>query len=316
MTRSLILGAGPIGTELAARLVAEGSRVTVGTRSGTAPPDTTAVRLDASDPDALVAALTGHATVFLCTNPPYSEWEREWPPILDAVLGACARTGADLVMTGNLYGYGPVEGPMREETPLGSVEPKGRVRIRMWERALDAHRRGDVRVTEVRASDYFGPARAADAHLGTRFFAPLLASRTAWVVGSPTVRHSWAYLPDFAATLLAASRTDAAWGRAHLAPHSTDSPRADIAREVNALAGTHGRVRGIPSAVLSAAGLVSADLREVRRLTYQFDRDFVVDSTGTEALLGVRATPWPNALATTVDFYRGTAGQGARAARG
>ena len=69
-----------------------------------------------------------------------------------------------LVTIGNLYGYGPVDGPMTEDTPLAATGAKGRVRNRMWADALAAHRAGRVRVTEVRGSDYVGAGRhlAAD----------------------------------------------------------------------------------------------------------------------------------------------------------
>jgi hypothetical protein len=63
-------------------------------------------------------------------------------------------TGAGYVMLGNLYGYGPVDGPLTEDLPLAATGPKGRTRARMREDAIAAHRAGRVRATEVRASQF------------------------------------------------------------------------------------------------------------------------------------------------------------------
>jgi len=47
-----------------------------------------------------------------------------------------------LVTTGNLYGYGAVDGPMHEDLPLRPNSEKGRVRVQVWEDVLAAHRAG------------------------------------------------------------------------------------------------------------------------------------------------------------------------------
>jgi hypothetical protein len=42
------------------------------------------------------------------------------------------------------------------------------------------------------------------------------------------------------------------------------------------------------------------DLRELRRVMYQFDRPFIVDSTAATATFGLTATPLAESLAETV----------------
>lgn len=309
MPRHLILGAGPIGSTLSDLLVSRGEGVAVATRSGTALPGAEAVRLDAADPVQLAAAATGAGTIFVCTNPPYSRWAHEWPPIIEAVIFAARATGAGIVLMGNLYGYGRVAQPMTESLPLRPAEGKGRVRAALWRRLLEAHEHGEVRATEVRASDYFGPGAGRTAHLGSGFFGPLAASKTAWVVGDPDRRHSWAYLPDIAETLAAAAADEAAFGRPWLVPHSLTASRTAIAEMVNERTGAHGKVRAVPSWLLGTAGTVSPMLREVQSSSYQFRSEFIVDSSVSEQELGVRATGPDAALDATL------AALGARATR-
>lgn len=137
----VIVGAGPVGTALARRLVADGHRVRVVTRSGrdTGIPGVESVATDASDAGALTAQATGADVLYNCANPgSYTEWERLWPPLAASILTAAERSGAVLVTVSNLYGYGPPHAPMTRETPLRPSDHKGELRVRMWQEALAA----------------------------------------------------------------------------------------------------------------------------------------------------------------------------------
>ncbi|MGK9146139.1 NAD-dependent epimerase/dehydratase family protein [Plantibacter flavus] len=304
MSRALVLGAGLIGAGLTARLVERGDDVIVGTRSGTTLPGARAVTLDATDADAIATAGVGVDTVFLCVNPPYGQWATAWPPVFRAVVDGTARLGGSLVTMGNLYSLGRATMPMTEHSPEQPAEAKGAIRAAGWALAKAADDRGELRAVEVRASDYFGAGAGPTAHLGARFFEPLLAGRTARVVGATDQPHSWAYLPDIVSTLVAAADHDGEWGRTWHVPPSGDASRGQIAAELRAQYGATGRVRSYPPGLLATLGLFSADLREVHRSSYQFAAPFVDDASESSRILGVTATPWSDALAATVASYR------------
>lgn len=304
MSRQLVVGAGLIGGGLARSLVARGDEVVVATRSGTEVPGAHALALDAADAEAFADAAAGAETIFLCTNPPYTHWPTDWPPVFAAAIEAAAQSGAGLVIMSNLYGYGPPEGPMTEQSPELSTETKGLVRLAGWHAALAAHKRGDIRAVEVRASDYFGPGSTGTAHLGENFFHAALHSKKAMVVGDPALPHSWSYLPDIVSTLVAAADHDGVWGRVWHVPSGAARPRTTIMEQLNAHYGGHGRVAGYPHWQLRALAAVNPMMREVEASSYQFRMPFVIDSTETERLLGVTATPWLAALTTTADSYR------------
>ncbi|GGF04172.1 NAD-dependent epimerase/dehydratase family protein [Mycetocola zhadangensis] len=300
----LVLGAGPVGSTVARAFLDRGEQVTVATRSGTAPEGVTSVRLDAADVDALTRAASGHSTVAVCTNPPYNTWRRDWPPIIESVIGAARSTGANIVMIGNLYSYGMATMPMRESSPEEPAESKGEVRRDLWAALRAATERGDVQAVEVRASDYFGPGAAGEAHLGTRFFDPILANKRSWAIGNPALPHSWAYLPDLARTVVAASEYRGDWGRVWHVPAASNLSRTEICRIVNARYGVRGSISGIPSLVLKGVGTFNPILREVSKSSYQFLAPFLSDATETESMLDVGATAWERALDDTVAYYR------------
>jgi nucleoside-diphosphate-sugar epimerase len=303
--RVLVLGAGPVGSTVTRAFLDGGADVTVGTRSGTALPGTTTVRLDASDAVALARAATGCSAIIGCTNPPYHRWRTEWPPIIDAVIAAARTTGADIVLVGNLYSYGKADMPMTEHSPEYPAESKGDVRRDIWATLKAASQRGDVRAVEVRASDYFGPGATAEAHLGTRFFGPILASKRSSAIGDPAQPHNWTYLPDLAKTVVAAAGYPGDWSRIWHAPAASALSRTEICRQVDERYGVRGSISGLPAWLIRGLGVFNPVLREIAASSYQFRMPFFSDSAETERELGVTTTPWESALDETVAFYRG-----------
>jgi nucleoside-diphosphate-sugar epimerase len=309
MGRHVIVGAGPVGTATALALVAAGHDVTVVTRSGSgrAEPGLTRVAADASDPYALAEAAGVADALYNCANPPYHRWPELWPPMATAMLEVAARSGAVLVTMGNLYGYGPVGHPLREDDPLAATGTKGRVRAAMWEEALAAHQAGRVRVTEARASDFFGPGVVETSHFG-RVVDRLLAGRKVRVLGDPDAPHSWTYVPDVGRTLAVLGTDGRAWGRAWHVPTGPALSQRDLATRFCAVAGAPSpTVVAFPTGSLTLAGVVSAQMRELKETRYQFDRPFLLDSSACSATFGIEATPVDDALAAVAAAARGAA---------
>lgn len=305
--RHVVVGAGQVGGRVAELLADAGHEVVVVTRSGSGPrrAGVTLIAADAGDAPTMRRVCEGADVLYNCANPKYHRWVRDWPPIAAALLSAAESAGAVLVILSNVYGYGPVDGPMTEDLPLASTGTKGRVRARMWEDALAAHRSGRVRVVEVRGSDFFGPRSADLSFLGGRFIGPLLAGRPATVLSDPDIVHSWTYLPDVARTLVAVAENEGAWGRAWHVPTGPAVSAREWAERLCRLAGAPApRIRRLPGWMLAAAGLVVPLVRELKETRYQFDRPFILDSSASEAALGLSPTPLDEALKETVAWWR------------
>ena len=305
MGRHVIVGAGPVGTATATALAAAGHDVTLVTRSGSGPegPGITRVAADASDPFTLAEATGSADALYNCANPPYHRWPELWPPMATSMLEVAARSGAVLVTMGNLYGYGPVDHPLREDDPLAATGTKGRVRAAMWEEALAAHRAGRVRVTEARASDFFGPG-VDTSHFG-RLVGRLLAGRKVRVLGDPDAPHSWTYVPDVGRTLAVLGTDERACGRPWHGPSAPALSQRDLAGRFCAVAGApSASVAAFPAGSLTLAGVVSAQMRELKETRYQFDRPFLLDSSDCTATFGIEATPLDDALAAVADAAR------------
>ena len=300
----LVLGAGTIGRRLAKQLADAGREVTIVSRSGTPVDGVRAVATDVTDAAALRSIARDADTVFLTTSPEkYHRWPQLWPPIIDSVLEAAR--GKRLVMMGNLYAYGRAAMPMTEHSPLAPVEQKGEVRRLVWERALAAHQRGEVRAAEVRAADYFGPSVGLTSVLGERFFGPVLRGKVARVVGDPAAPHSWSYLPDIVTTLAAAADYSGDWGRVWHVPSGAPQSFEQIVATVDERLGVAGTVKQYSGPMWNLLSRTVPFLRAVRESSYQFEIPFVIDAAETQRELGVVATDWETALITTATSYRG-----------
>ncbi|KUH38288.1 MULTISPECIES: NAD-dependent epimerase/dehydratase family protein [Streptomyces] len=306
MTLHVVVGFGPAGAATARLLAARGHAVRVVTRSGRAPePGIEHVALDAAGGARLVEAVRGATALYGCAAPPYHRWATGWPPLAASLRTTAEATGAVLVMLGNLYGYGPVDGPLTEDLPLAATGPKGRVRAESWQRARDLHERGRIRAVEVRASDFFGPGVTDGGHLASRVMPRLLCGKPVSALGDPAAPHSWTYLPDVAAALVEVASDERAWGRAW---HVPTLPPLSVRAMVDRLAGEAGTapvpVRGLPPTALALASLFFPQLRELKEIRHQFDGPFTVDSTAYEATFTTRATPLDAQVGSTVTWWR------------
>lgn len=309
MAQHVIVGAGTIGSSVARRLVADGHDVRLVTRSGSGPvhPGIERVAADAADARRLAELTRGVAALYNCANPPYHRWSTEWPPLAAAILTAAQESGAVLVTMANLYGYGPADSPMTEDTPLRSAPgTKGAVRNRMWLDALAAHEAGRARVTEARASDFYGPGVRSQGHLGEQFVPRLLAGkRPRLVQGDPDAPHSWTHVDDVARTLVTLAGDERAWGRPwHVPSDRAVSPREVATRMARAAGVVDPGVQVLPRIAIRLGGLAVPFLRELPEVAYQFAAPFVMDSSAAQATFGLAPTLLDEGLAGTVAWWR------------
>jgi nucleoside-diphosphate-sugar epimerase len=302
MGKHVVVGAGPVGGGVAVRLAEAGHQVKVVTRSGSGPIHSGIERVaaDAAAIGALSPIVENADAIYNCASPLYHRWATDWPPLAAALLHAAERSGAVLVTTSNLYGYGPVDHPMTELDSLAATFTNGRVRVQMWEDAIRAHREGRVRVVEARASDYFGPGLTDASQLG-RVVPRILAGKSVRVLGNPDLPHSWTYVPDVTRALVTLATDPRAWGQAWHVPTAAPQTQREMIAGFAAMAGVAvPDVGSLPRLALRAAGIVSPTVRSLREISYQVDQPFVVDSSKFTQTFGQNPTSTREALGETV----------------
>jgi nucleoside-diphosphate-sugar epimerase len=296
MARHVVVGAGPVGSAVARQLLARSEQVTVVTRSGSGIDGTERIAADAGDAQRLSELAVGATAIYNCVNPPYHRWSKEWPPVAAALLAAAESSGAVLATTSNLYGYGPVERPMTEDTPLAATGTKGRVRAQMWRDALAAHEAGRVRAFEVRGSDYLG----GNSLLGMLVVPALRKNRTAYVPVDLDAPHTWTNVEDVARLLITGVFDERAWGRAWHVPSAEPRSMRELAAIAGRQLGATPKVRSLPYWTVWTAGLAVPLMREMRETQHQFRGPFVLDSSAAQQTFGLKPTPIEESVALDI----------------
>ncbi len=298
-------GAGQVGMTIAEQLADQGHQVRVLTRSGSGPdhPLVERCKVDVSDPAHLADAFDGAVAVYHCIHgSKYSAkaWRAELPVAERAVLEAAGKVGAVVVFPESLYSYGHVDAPITEDTPRDATIGKLGVRAEL----LRARQASPTPTVSVAASDFFGP-HVMMSHAGERMVPTILAGKTMRVIGNLDVPHSFTYVPDLAAAMIAAATTPELWNMVLHAPTSPAVTQRQLIEAYAAAAGVFApKMSAIPVWVLRATGGFSEASRELAETGYQFARPFVLDSARSEAVLGMSPTPFDKAIATTVDWWR------------
>ncbi|MFC4118236.1 NAD-dependent epimerase [Nonomuraea zeae] len=292
MKSHVIVGRGATATKTALLLAEDGERVRMISRTGGGPehPLIDRVAADATDTDRLTELTEGADTLFTTAAPAYHAWPEQFPILSASLLTAVERTGVAYVMLGNLYAYGPVDGPLRPDFPLTATGPKGRTRARVWEEAAAS----GAKVTEVRAGQFYGAGAYSVFSLMVQ--GQVLAGRLALVPQELDVPHSYSAIGDAARTLVAASRDEQAYGRAWHVPTATLSVR-ELAGRLARLAGApEPRLEEMTERDLTLLAFTEPFWAELHEVLTKPGHPFVVDFTETEKILGVSASPVDDVL--------------------
>jgi nucleoside-diphosphate-sugar epimerase len=303
----VVFGTGPLGLAVMRALRADGKRVRMVNRSARVAfakdPETEVGGGDAADPGLAREVCEGAAVVYHCIGLPYPRW-REFPAIAKGIVEGAAAAGAKLVYGDNLYMYGTVTGPIREDLPETATTVKGRIRAEIAASLLEVDRTGKVRVAIGRASDFFGPLATDAAMLGSRVFGRILAGKAAQVIGNPDRLHSYTYLDDFGRALVTLGQSEEALGRVWHVPTAPALTTRETVAMITTLAGQSAQLSTAPGWMLALAGLFDPQVRELREMLYEFDADFVLDSSRFETTFGIAPTPLEVSLGNTLDWFR------------
>lgn len=304
MPLHVVLGAGQIGRKVADELLARGLPVRM-VRRGDPGPERLGLEWlsgDLTDPAFADEATCGAHRLYNCVNPSdYGRWEGVMEPLHRAVQDAAVRASVPLIGLDCLYMIGiPEAGFIDEDTPMQPIREKGEMRARLVRRALRLRDEGKLEVTFGRAPDFFGPD-SPDNLFGARFLERLQAGAPAEIFGDPDLPRSYAYTPDVAKALVTLGTDLRGFDRpVWYLPVAETSTTRELVEAFYRAAGLEPALRRVPLWLLKALGLFSPLMREMVKMSYQWQVPYAVDDRRFRETFGVAPTPVATAVRETL----------------
>ena len=252
---------------------------------------------EAHDRDSVVKAAEGCDVIVNALNPPYPAWRRDLPVFTKNVIAAAWRSGATVMLPGNVYNYGAgMPSVLSEETPHRPTARKGRLREEM-ERSYAGC--GGIRTIVLRAGDFIDGRKTGN-WLENYILADLQKGKIMYPGPLDRV-HAWAYLPDMAAAMAGlAEKRDAFSDFEEFGFPGYALTGRELISAVEQVVGRSLKVKGMPWPLIRFAGLFNPLMREVAEMAYLWKVPHRVDGSKLALTLPELKTAPVNEVMTAV----------------
>ena len=262
---------------------------------------------DATDSVQLETAVQGSEVVYLTIGFEYNIniWKQNWPPLMKNLIDACKKHNAKLVFFDNVYMYNRDHlNPMTEETPVRPTSRKGHVRAHIANMLMSEVEKGDLTALIARAADFIGPVNSLVTELVCK---NLLKGKKATWFADVKKLHNFTHTSDAAKGTAILGNTPDAFNQVWHLPTDTTPLTANewielFAKEI----GTRPKYMVMPVWMMGFFGLLMPVIKEFKEMSYQYDRDYVFDSTKFETKFDYKPLIPEEAVKQTVREVRGS----------
>jgi nucleoside-diphosphate-sugar epimerase len=249
------------------------------------------------------AAVKGSEIVYLVAGLKYETkvWQRDWPIVMRNTIEACKKHSSKLVFFDNVYSYGHVDGVMTENTPFNPNSKKGEVRAKIATMLLDETKTGNITSLIVRAADFYGPG-ALLSMIHASVNERLKAGKAAQWLGDPKRIHTFTYTPDAGKTTAILGNSEAAFNQTwHALTNADKITGEDYVRTANEILNNAGKkTQALPKWGVRLLGVFVPVLSELVEMMYQFENDYIFDSSKVQAFLNENATSYKEGIRETL----------------
>lgn len=302
-----ILGAnGAIGTELAKALKTYTNKIRIVSRNPKKINESDELfAADLTDAAQVDKAIEGSEIVYLTIGFEYKlkVWQKNWPKLMRDVIASCQKHKAKLVFFDNIYLYDKSEIPhMTENSRINPAGKKGKVRAEIAKMILDEVQHRTLTALIARSADFYGPD--SNNNITRIIFDDFKKGKKAsWLVNA-NKQHNFTYTPDAGkATALLGNTADAFNQVWHL-PTTHEKINGKqwieaIAKEMNVAP----KYQVLPVWLMGVLGIFLPQIRELKEISYQSDRDYFFDSSKFEKRFGINPTPVETGIHETIKSF-------------
>lgn len=249
--------------------------------------------IDVNDLSQLDKAIAGSEVVYVVIGFEYklSVWQQIWPPFMQAVINACKEHNAKLVFFDNVYMYDKSAIPhMVETSPINAPSRKGVVRQQLHNMIMKEVENKTLTALIARSADFYGPDNKSSA-LNMMVADNFKKGKKAQAFGNINKIHTYTYTPDAAkATALLGNTADAYNQIWHVPTTKEKFTNKQWIQLIADEMKVEAKIQAVPVWLIKILGLFIPIMKEFPEMIYQYEQDYVFDSSKFEKRFGISAT--------------------------
>ncbi len=263
--------------------------------------------LDVSNRDQIDTAIKGSEIVYVTIGFQYNLkiWQDVWPSFIQEVINSCKKHDTKLVFFDNMYMYSKSAIPhMTEDSQILPPSEKGKVRQKVRELIMNEVEKNNLNALIARSADFYGPDNK-NSILNIMVANNYLKGKKAQVFGDANKIHTYTYTPDAAkATAILGNTSDAYNQEWHLPTTKEGLTTMDWVRLIADELSVDPKVQKVPKWMVQLIGLFVPVMREFPEMLYQYEQDYIFDSTKFEKRFGITATAPKAGIRETIESLK------------
>lgn len=254
---------------------------------------------DLNDPTAVDQAVKGSNVVYLCVGLKYDTkvWRQQWPVIMANTIQACIKHQARLVFIDNVYMYS-IDSlhQMTETSTINPMSKKGKIRQNIIDMLYEAHTKYGLSFCIARSADFYGP------DIQNSLLLELVVNRlknnaSALWLRSKNKVHNFTYTPDAAKATAILGNTPDAYNQVwHLPTSKEELTGEEWTKRIAQQLHKKPKLFVLPGWLLKTLGLGIPLMREIAEMSYQYQDNYIFDSSKFEQAFNFTPTSVHNAL--------------------
>ena len=260
---------------------------------------------DLLNPTELEDAIKGSEIVYVTVGFPYNYkiWKRKWPKFIKNLLEICETKGYKMVFFDNVYMYDMDNlNPMTENSLVNPPSKKGKIRAQISQMIMDKINKGNLKALIARSADFYGPSIENTSILTETVLKPLNDGKTANWLANDTFSHSFTFTPDAGRATALLGNTEKAYGQIwHLPTASNPLTGKEWIEAIAKEMGTKSNHRVVSKFMVRLIGLFVPVMKESVEMLYQYDREYVFDSSKFEKEFNYQPTSYNDGIKEIVE---------------
>jgi len=302
-----ILGAGgPISNSLATKLSENNIKVNLASRRRVSTrANETWIKTDLLNLSEVIAATKGAEVVYLSAGLVYDKniWQQQWPVVMQNVINATKESGSRLIFFDNVYMYGKVNGAMTEDTPYNPASIKGEVRAKIATKLMEEIKAGNLKGSIARAADFYGATDSMNSFFDQLVLDKFTKKEKALWLGNPETMHSFTYVPDGGKAMYLLGQSHESDNQIWHIPTAKALNGHEFIKLAAEIFEVEPNFMKVNKLMLKALGLFNKAIQGTVEMYYQYQYDYIFDSSKFENAFGVKPISYKEGILHLFESY-------------